>query len=78
MNSTLDNVLLNECVIIKKINGEYELKRRFLDLGFLPNSIIECVLVSPFKDPKAYQINGSVIAIRNNDAKNIEVEYAGN
>lgn len=76
MISTLDKILLNEEVIIKKINSEGILKRRFLDLGFLPQTYIKCVLISPFKDPKAYQINGSVIALRNIDAQNIEVEYA--
>jgi len=78
MIDTLDNILLNEVVTINKINGESQLKRRLLDLGFLPNSFVQCVLISPFKDPKAYKINGSVIAIRNKDAKNIEVIYERN
>ena len=32
------------------------------------------VLISPKKDPKAYEVRGTVIAIRNDDAKYIEVE----
>ena len=75
MIGTLDNILLDEEVIVKKIEGEGVLKRRFLDLGFLPNCKVSCVLISPFKYPKAYKINDSIIAIRNIDAKNIEVEY---
>ena len=65
-----------EWVKIKKVNGDNDLKRRLLDLGFLPNNWVQCVLISPLKDPKAYKINNSVITIRNKDAKNIEVEYA--
>ena len=74
----LDNILLNDEVIINKITGEDLLKRRFLDLGFLPGKKVKCVLISPFKDPKAYKINESVIAIRNIDARNIEVTYERN
>ena len=75
MTCTLDKISLDESVIIKNINGEDMLKRRFLDLGFLPHEKVKCVLISPFKDPKAYLVNRSVISIRNKDAKNIEVEY---
>ena len=78
MSDTLDKILLDEEVIIKKVNGEGITKRRFFDLGFLPNTKISCVLISPFKDPKAYMVNGNVIALRNVDAKNIEVNYARN
>ena len=31
-------------------------------------------MVSPLKDPKAYLIRGTLIAIRNNDAKLIEID----
>lgn len=74
MNRSLDETNLNEKVTILKINGNSSLKRRLLDLGFLPKTEIECVLISPFKDPKAYKINGNIIAIRNVDAKNVLLE----
>ena len=35
---------------------------------------IMCVLESPFKNPKAYEIRGTTIAIRDEDAKFIKVE----
>ena len=72
---TLDMLALGDEVFIKNVNGEDRLKRRFYDLGFLPNNKVKCILVSPFKDPKAYLINENIIAIRNIDAKNIEVTY---
>lgn len=71
---TLNELNLNEDMIVKKVSGEESIKRRFLDLGFIPGIEVKCVLVSPFKDPKAYKINGNIISIRNNDAKFIEVE----
>ena len=48
------------------------------DLGFIPGEVTKCVLVSLGNDPKAYKINGNIIAIRNIDAKNIEVHYERN
>ncbi|MBE6154601.1 MAG: ferrous iron transport protein A [Firmicutes bacterium] len=75
MNTTLDMIALGHEVIIKKIRGKDKIRRRFFDLGFLPNNKVKCVLISPFKDPKAYKINENIIAIRNIDAKNIEVSY---
>ena len=72
---TVDMIDLENEVIIKNIKGEDKMRRRFYDLGFLPKNKVKCVLVSPFKDPKAYKINENIIAIRNIDAKNIEVTY---
>lgn len=72
---TLDKIRVNDKVIIEHVGGELSLKRRLLDLGFVPGEIIECVLVSPFHDPKAYLIHSNVIALRNMDARNIEVYY---
>ncbi len=75
MTITLDKIKKDEEVLIKRVQGEEDIKRRFLDLGFVPGEKTKCVLVSPFKDPKAYFINNNIIAIRDKDAKNIEVFY---
>lgn len=71
---TLDKMMLNEEMTVKKVTGKDSIKRRFLDLGFIPGIKVKCVLISPFKDPKAYKVSGNIIAIRNNDAKYIEGE----
>lgn len=73
---TLDRIGLNDKVFITKVKGEDLMKRRLLDLGFIPGREVECVLVSFAHDPKAYQVNGNVIALRGVDAKKIEVKYA--
>ena len=73
---TLDRIGLNDKAFITKVEGEDLMKRRLLDLGFIPGREVECVLVSFAQDPKAYQVNGNVIALRGVDAKKIEVKYA--
>lgn len=50
------------------------IKRRFLEIGLLPGSIVSCVLESPFHEPKAYVIKGATIAIRREDTRKVLVE----
>lgn len=72
--NTLNQLKKGERAIIKGIELEGAIKRRLLDIGLIKESIIECVLESPLKDPKAYWIRGALIAIRGNDAKKIFIE----
>lgn len=51
-----------------------EVKRRFLEIGLVNGTFVECILESPFKSPKAYFIKGASIAIRKNDAFYVMVE----
>ena len=71
---TLDKISLGNNAKIISINNDIEIKRRLLDLGIAPNSIIKPEFKSPFNDPIAYLIKGTTIALRMDDAKNIMVE----
>ncbi len=61
----------NESAVIKKLNTKGELRQRLMDIGFVPGTKIQCVRISPFGDPKAYFVRGTVIALRNSDAATI-------
>lgn len=50
------------------------LKRRFLDLGIVENTLITPVLKSPSGDPTAFEIRGTLIALRKEDANLIKVK----
>lgn len=71
----LDQLLVGQKAIIKNINVSEDKKRRFFDLGILPGMDITCLFVSPLGDPTAYDICGSVIALRKEDCSLIEVVY---
>lgn len=73
-NLTLDKTNIGDIVKITKINSDSDIKRRLNDLGIIKNSILKCVLKSPFKDPSAYLVRGTIIALRSDDSKNIVVE----
>ena len=70
---SLDLLEIGKKAEVIKINSTGAIKRRLLDIGLVENTYIECVLTSPFKDPRAYLIKGATIALRNNDAKDIIV-----
>lgn len=70
----LSQLSLNQNGKIKEIKCEECIKRRLLDLGLVKGTNIVPVLVSPSKDPRAFSVRGSIIAIREEDAKSIKVE----
>lgn len=49
------------------------LKRRILDLGIIPGTVVECIRKSPAGDPTAYGVRGATIALRHDDASQIRV-----
>ena len=73
MKTTLDKLKIGKKARIVSINNS-NIKRRLLDIGLIENSIVKAYLISPFKDPIAYKIKNAIIAIRNIDSKEIEVE----
>lgn len=49
-------------------------RRRMLDLGILPGATIAVALENPLGDPTAYRVRGTVIALRREQAQQIQVE----
>ena len=72
MKNLYDMPLNKSCTVqTLKCNGS--LKRRLLDLGIIRNTKITPVLKSPSGDPTAFEIRGTLIALRKEDASLIEV-----
>lgn len=70
---SLDTVKLGKTSKIIDINCNQLIKRRLFDLGIIENSNITPVFRSPFKDPTAYLIRGTIIALRSEDTQKIIV-----
>lgn len=47
------------------------IRRRFLDLGITPGTIIKNERVSPSGNPIAFNIRGTIIALRKEEAKKV-------
>lgn len=73
--NTLDKLLIGQTARIKALFINEEKKRRFFDLGILPGMSVTCLFVSPLGDPIAYDVCGSVLALRREDTSFIEVVY---
>ena len=59
---------------VARLDTEGYLRRRFMDIGLVEGTLVECLRKSPAGDPKAYLIRGAVIAIRKEDAATVLVE----
>jgi len=49
-------------------------RRRMMDLGILPGTMIDVEMTSPSGDPTAYKVRGALIALRKEQARLIQVE----
>ena len=71
---TLNEIMPGGFATVKEIITDGDMRRRLLDIGLIPGTLVECIGKSPGGDPKAFLIRGAVIAIRAEDAAGIAVE----
>lgn len=72
-NICLTKLPLQQKGRIENLNCTGIIRRRLLDLGLVKGSYITPILQSPLKGLRAFDIRGSLIAIRDEDAKDIIV-----
>lgn len=71
---SLYDVPIGQKAIIKKVLNDGSIKRRLLDIGLTPGTVVESTLSNPGGNLVAYMIRGALIAIRDDDAKKILIE----
>ena len=72
LSSLKEDETANILGISKECRGDA--RRRLLDLGFVKGTPIKIELVSPLKNPKAYLVKGTSIALRDNQASKILIK----
>lgn len=73
---TLDKAQIDTNYYIQYIDGfKEEQLHRLYDLGLVKGTKIRPVLKSMFEGAAAYSVKDSVLALRNEDAKNITVSF---
>ena len=70
----LNDMYIDEICYIDKVLTKGSIRQRFLDIGLIENTKVKCVLKSPSGDPKAFLIRDAVIAIRNDDCKDVFIK----
>ena len=73
MQTTIHSLKKGEKAIIKDFDIE-AVPLKLLEMGCLPGNTVELLQIAPFGDPLFLNINGSHVAIREETAKEIEVD----
>lgn len=64
----LSDIQPGEHAVVTALTATGSLRRRFLDIGLIADTDVECLGRSPGGDPSAYLIRGAVIALRAEDS----------
>ncbi len=70
---TLDTCIPNEVYVIHSIDSSPSKRQHFYHLGFLEGTKVRCVFTAPCGNPIAFEVQGSVFALRKEQLKNIIV-----
>ena len=73
-NLTLDRLAPGESARVVSLASDGPERRRLMDLGLVPGAHIKASLRSPLGDPTAYEVRGTLIALRREQAARITVE----
>ncbi len=74
MDTTLDKIPKGDICVVVLLKSIGIVRRRMLDLGIVDGTKIKVLHASPSGELRAYGIKGTVIALRDEDAKNIIVK----
>ncbi|WP_026692601.1 FeoA family protein [Peribacillus kribbensis] len=71
---TLADAEKGDVIKISSLGLDGVMRRRLLDLGFVPGALVEAVRKSPLGDPMAFKVSQAVIALRKEESSKIEGE----
>lgn len=74
MIKTLDEFLIGEKGIVKKINGDGNIRRRIFDMGLTPGANVILRKKAPLGDPIEITLRGYELTLRKTEASLVEVE----
>jgi len=70
---TLNKLHPGESARVRRLNSKGGMRRRMLDMGIVVGTLITCLSRSSAGGTAAYRIRGAVIAIRDEDSRDIVV-----
>ncbi len=74
---TLKDLGKHEEAVLDSIDLPERDARRFMELGFLPGSVVSAAGRSPFGDPRVYRVDGSEVALRRETAARLILRRPG-
>ena len=70
----LSELKIGQSSVITKVNGEGELRLRFLDMGLIPKTAVTLIKKAPMGDPIEIRLRGYELTLRLDEAAWIEVK----
>lgn len=71
---SLAEIPMHTPATLLRISGPRALRRRLLEMGLVPGTLVEVVSVSPLGDPLQLSVRGARLSIRKKDARSLEVQ----
>ena len=70
----LDELCLGKAGEIQEVLGERSFRRRLMELGLLPGTLVTVLRVAPLGDPIELSVRGYFLSIRRREAADIIVQ----
>ena len=71
---TLGDAKIGSTVVVTKIEGDSEYKRRIMDMGITKGSELYIRKVAPLGDPVEITVRGYELSVRKDDAQCVQVK----
>lgn len=71
---TLAELAIGEKATILDVSGQRAYRRRLLELGLLPGTLVQVLRRAPFGDPLELSVRGTHLSIRTREAAHISVD----
>jgi DtxR family Mn-dependent transcriptional regulator len=74
MTGNLKNLKPGQKGRVLKVGSQGEIKKRIIEMGVVPGSVVEIERIAPLGDPIDIKVKGYHLSLRKEDAEKIEVE----
>ena len=68
-NRTLADLSAGQAGLVTELHSQGPERRRMMDLGIVPGTLVTVEMKSPLGDPVAYRVRGALVALRHEHAR---------
>jgi ferrous iron transport protein A len=66
---TLGEIAIGRAVTVSHVGGERAFRRRMMELGLLPGTVVRVLRIAPLGDPMEILVRGCLLSIRKDEAR---------
>ena len=74
MSTSLAEIPLGRAAKVRSIDGPRAFRRRLLEMGLVPGTMVKVITIAPLGDPLRIEVRGGQWSIRRNEAAQIAIE----